>query len=67
MKNGTYTVFGRKKSDPEWADSLLFETPSKEVYERNMAKAKELGYIVTRVYKPDTVLSAPNFAACVNV
>ena len=67
MTNGNYTVFGLKKGDPEWKECLLCDTGSKERYELCLKKAVELGYEITRVYKPDTILSAPDFTKAINV
>lgn len=67
MLNGRFTVFGLKKGDPAWKETLLCDTGSKERYELCLKKAVELGYEITRVYKPDTILSAPDFTKAINV
>ena len=67
MNNGKYTVFGLKKGDPVWAESLLCDTDKKEIFERCMNEAQKYGYEITRIYKPETKLNEPDFVGCVNV
>lgn len=67
MTNGNYTVFGLKAGEPAWKESLVCDTPDVKKYEAAVRQAKKEGYKITRVYKPDTILSQPNFAAAVSV
>ena len=65
MQNGRFTVFGLKKGEPEWAEELLIDTENENAYNRCLELAPKHGYKITRIYKPKTKLSAPNFADCV--
>lgn len=68
MKNGYWTIFVSKTGkcdDPTYC--LWVETESEEKYKRALAAVEPNGWKVARIYKPDEELSAPNFAACVNV
>ena len=68
MKNGIWTVFVSKPGkcdDPTY--HLWVETESENVYKRALDAVEPRGWKVARIYKPDTELGAPNFAACVNV
>ena len=67
MLNGRYTVFGRRKGEPEWVEALICDTGNEARYKESVRRAKEAGYEITRIYKPNTNLSAPNFAAAVKV
>lgn len=67
MKNGRFTVFGLKKGEPEWAEELLLDTTDENIFNRCMEKAPKAGYKITRVYKPDTKLSKPDFVGSINV
>ena len=67
MKNGRYTVFGLKAGDPAWAESLLVDTEDEREYCRCLEDAPKQGYKITRVYKPETVLNAPDFVKSINV
>lgn len=67
MKNGRFTVFGLKKGEPAWAEKMLIDTTSEKAFEYCMKNAPKDGYKITRVYKPSTKLSAPDFTKCVKV
>ena len=67
MTNGRFTVFGLKEGEPTWAEELLLETESEEVFNRCMKEAPRDGYKITRVYKPETEISAPDFMKAIRV
>ena len=67
MLNGNWTVFGLKKGQPAWAEELLCDTDDKNEYLKCLETAKKEGTKVTRVYKPSTFLSAPDFASAVRI
>ena len=67
MLNGRFTVFGLKNGEPAWAEEMLLDTEKKEVFDRFMKEAPRDGYKITRVYRPDTKLSEPDFMRAINV
>ena len=67
MKNDNYTVFGLAPGAPSWAEELIINTKDKSEYLQAVAAAKSNGYKITRIYKPDTVLTAPNFINSINI
>ena len=66
MENGKFTVFGLKNGAPKWAEEMLVDTTDEKVFKRCMEIAPKKGYKITRVYKPETKLSAPDFMKCLN-
>ena len=63
MTNNYYTAFYRKPSDPEYLEELLTETKDKTHFEKAIERAKKQGFIITRIYKPDTEIIKPDFIA----
>ena len=67
MTNGKFTIFGLKNGEPAWAEELLVDTTDENLFNRCMEIAPKKGYKITRVYKPETKLSAPDFTKAINV
>ena len=66
MTNSYYTVFYRKPWDPEYLEDLLTETKDKTHFGKAIERAKEKGFIITRIYKPDTEILEPDFIGTIN-
>lgn len=66
MTNNYYTAFYRKPWDPEYLEDLLTETKDKNHFEKAIERAKEQGFIITRIYKPETELKEPDFIGALN-
>lgn len=67
MKNWIYTAFCRKPSEPKRAEELLTETESKEQLKKAIERAKQQGFIITRIYTPNTIIDEPDFISCINL
>lgn len=68
MKNEYWTVFVSKTGrmdDPTY--HLWVETKDEAIYKRAMADVEPRGWKVAHVYKPDEILSAPDFVGALNV
>ena len=66
MTNNYYTAFYRNPWDPEYLEDLLTETKDKTHFEKAIERAKGKGYIITRIYEPDTELKEPDFIGTIN-
>lgn len=66
MFNKYFTIFVSKSGRcDDMSYQLWVETESEEIYKKALAAVEPNGWKVARIYKPDTVLSAPNFAKAV--
>lgn len=66
LKNNYYTAFYRKPQDPEYLEDLLTETKDKSHFLKAIEWAKNNGFIITRVYKPDSEILPPDFIGTIN-
>lgn len=67
MTNNYYTAFYRKATDPVFMEDLLTETKDKKHFEKALKWAREQGFIITRIYKPDTEILEPDFIGTINI